>query len=49
MSYEIILRYGIGAKNSLPVATDGTTNGLTRRPITYPKKTPMKYREAKEK
>ena len=38
MSYEIILRYEIGAKISLAIATDRTANGSRRGPITYPKK-----------
>ena len=37
MSYEIILKYGIGAENSLAIAADGTVNDLTRGP-SYPQK-----------
>ena len=49
MSYEIILRYEIGAKTSLTVAADRIAEGSRRGPITYPKKTPLKHPEANEK
>ena len=49
ISYQIIIRYGIGAKNSLTVAADRTANGSRRGPITYPKNTLLKHPEANEK